>query len=105
MAAWALEWMETDLVTDCRHVAARTLVITGEPSLDRVVAVSSSLEYLSLIPGATHVTFRGTGHVGLIARPREFAALVDGFLDVPAPGGRGRPAHGRPFTAEPLGCG
>jgi pimeloyl-ACP methyl ester carboxylesterase len=105
MAAWALEWMETDLVTDCRQVAARTLVITGESSLDRVVAVSSSLEYLSLITGATHVTFRGTGHVGLVAKPREFAALVDGFLHAPAPGQRDRPADRLPFAAEPLGCG
>jgi pimeloyl-ACP methyl ester carboxylesterase len=107
MAAWVLEWMDTDLVSDCRNITAPTLIITGEPRLDRVVEVSSSLEYLKLVAGARHVTFTGTGHVGLIARPREFAALVDRFLAVPGPGGRDhdRQARPRPMTAEPLECG
>jgi len=81
MAAWANEWMRTDLESDCRRIGAPTLIITGEPRLDRVVSVSSSLEYLNLIAGARHSTLTGTGHIGLIAKPREFAAVVDRFLE------------------------
>jgi len=108
MAAWATEWMHTDLVADCGRIAAPTLIITGESRLDRVVSVSSSLEYLNLIPGARHATFAGTGHIGHIAKPREFAAVVDRFLE-------GAPAHiertapsavvGRAVREDPLGCG
>jgi pimeloyl-ACP methyl ester carboxylesterase len=106
MAAWVFEWMHTDIESDCRRITVPTLVITGEPRLDRVVAVSSSLEYLTLVPGACHATLAGTGHVGLIAKPREFADIVDRFLGVPAPEERGdQPAASRPIGAEPLGCG
>ena len=79
MAGWVREWETTDLTADVRRITARTLVITGEPELDRIVPVSSSLEYLSLIPGATHVTFPHTGHLGFTTRPREFARLVTDF--------------------------
>jgi pimeloyl-ACP methyl ester carboxylesterase len=107
MAAWAFEWMQTDIESDCRRIAVPTLVITGEPRLDRVVAVANSLEYLSLISGARHATFEGTGHVGLIAKPREFANMVDRFLGMPAPDERDsdQSAASRPVGAEPLGCG
>ncbi len=108
MAAWVQEWMGTpDLASGCRRIAAPTLVITGEPSLDRVVAVSSSLEYLDLIPDARHATFAGTGHIGLIARPDAFAAIVDDFLGHPDPPvARPKPAaRPGPTREEPLGCG
>jgi pimeloyl-ACP methyl ester carboxylesterase len=107
MAAWLFEWMQTDIESDCRHIRVPTLIVTGEPRLDRVVAVSSSLEYLTLVPGARHSTLAGTGHVGLIAKPREFAAIVDRFLGVPAHEERDgdQPAASRPIGAEPLGCG
>jgi len=106
MAAWAIEWMRTDLVSDCHRIAAPTLVITGEPRLDRVVEVSSSLEYLSLIPDARHSTLSGTGHIGFIAKPHEFAAVVDRFLDGSSwdAGDRNTAAAGR-VREEPLGCG
>jgi pimeloyl-ACP methyl ester carboxylesterase len=108
MASWALEWMRTDLVSECHRIAAPTLVITGEPRLDRVVDVSSSLEYLNLIPDARHSTLAGTGHIGLLAKPHEFAAVVDRFLD-----GTSRDAGDRNVSAasggrvreEPLECG
>jgi len=57
-------------------VTAPTLVITGEPGLDRVVNVASTLELLGLIPHARHTVLRGTGHVGIITKPREFASLL-----------------------------
>lgn len=81
MAAWVEAWMAADLASDCRAVTAPTLLITGEASLDRVVPVSSSLDYLQLIPGSRHVVLPRTGHLGLLTRPDAYAAIVDEFAD------------------------
>jgi 3-oxoadipate enol-lactonase len=83
MAAWAREWQGLDLAAECRSITAPTLVITGEPALDRVVPVASSLDYLDLIPGARHEMLAGTGHIGLLLRPDAFAAIVSDFLTAP----------------------
>jgi pimeloyl-ACP methyl ester carboxylesterase len=80
MAAWIKAWMATDIAAGCARIVAPTLVVTGEPALDRVVPVASSLEYLQLIPGARAVTLPGTGHVGCVSKPREFAALIEGSI-------------------------
>ena len=40
--------MNADLVTDCSRVTAATLVVTGEPALDRVVPVDGTLAYVGL---------------------------------------------------------
>ncbi len=69
-----------DFVTASRSVRAPTLVVTGEANLDRVVPVAETREYLALIAGARLVTFEGTGHIGLMTRPEEFAEIVGGFL-------------------------
>lgn len=81
MADWVRAWQATDVRSDCTRIRAATLVITGEPHLDRVVPTASTLEYLDLIPGARHVTLHGTGHVGLVSKPRDFAHLVSEFID------------------------
>jgi 3-oxoadipate enol-lactonase len=65
-----------DFVADARRVTAPTLVITGEPSLDRVVPVAGTLEYLKLVRGATAVTLERSGHIGLVTRPDAFAQIV-----------------------------
>jgi pimeloyl-ACP methyl ester carboxylesterase len=66
-----------DFVADAKQVAAPTLVITGEPELDRVVPVPGTREYLALIAGADGVTLEHTGHIGVVTRPAAFAELVD----------------------------
>ncbi len=58
-----------------------TLVVTGEPTLDRVVPTALTLDYLRVWPHARHVTLPRTGHLGLITRPQEFADLVTSFLE------------------------
>ena len=73
---------------DLATVHVPTLVVTGEPSLDRVVPPALTLDYLRLWPHAQHVTLPRTGHLGIITRPREFAGIVTSFLD--------RSAHGAP---------
>lgn len=84
MASWVREWQAADITADARHVAAPTLVITGEPGLDRVVPVASSLEYLRVIGGARHQVLERTGHLGLLLRPDEFAGMVTEFLACPS---------------------
>ena len=55
------------------------LIITGEPTLDRVVPVSVTHEYLRWWPSAHAATLRRTGHLGSMTRPIDFAELVVPF--------------------------
>ena len=81
MARWVRDWMSMDVMALCHRIRARTLVVTGERHLDRVVPFDSTREYLDLIPGARHAVLAGTGHVGLVSKPDEFARLVGDFID------------------------
>src|SRR5262249_10331813 len=80
MAVWVKAWQALDIAADCQRIVTPTLVITGESNLDRVVPQASTLDYLSLIPGARHVMLKGTGHLGLVTKPGEFARLVGEFV-------------------------
>lgn len=80
MARWVQAWQATDIASECARITAPTHLITGEPRLDRVVPVQSTLHYLTLIPGATFSRLSRTGHIGLISRPDDFSALVSEFL-------------------------
>ena len=64
---------------DCVKVGAPTLVVTGEPDLDRVVPTDGTREYIRAIPGAKHVLLERTGHIGLVTRPDRFADRVGDF--------------------------
>jgi 3-oxoadipate enol-lactonase len=66
-----------DFVADAKQVAAPTLIVTGEPDLDRVVPVQGTREYLDLIQGSFGVTLENTGHIGVVTRPAAFAELID----------------------------
>jgi pimeloyl-ACP methyl ester carboxylesterase len=65
-----------DFAADARLVRAPTLVITGEPALDRVVPVEGTHEYLRLIRDSVGVTLERTGHIGLVTRPDAFTDTV-----------------------------
>ena len=69
-----------DFEADCRRVTAPTLVVTGEPALDRVVSVDGSRSYADRIAGARHATLERTGHIGLVTRPDRFAEVVGPFV-------------------------
>lgn len=69
-----------DFGAACRAVRAPTLVVTGEPHLDRVVRAESTLEYVTAIAGARAVRLERTGHIGLVTRPERFAEIVGGFV-------------------------
>lgn len=68
-----------NFTADCVQVTVPTLVVTGEPRLDKVVSVSSTREFLHAIPHATSATIPRTGHIGLISRPDDFADVVAPF--------------------------
>lgn len=74
-----LEGLNVD--DDCARITAPTLVVTGEPGLDRVVPVESTRRYAQLIPNARYVMMDHTGHQGVLTQPRRFAALVSEFVN------------------------
>lgn len=69
-----------NLSGELRRVRAPTLVVTGSPSLERVVPVRASREYLDLWPHARLATINRTGHLGIITRPDAFASIVGTFV-------------------------
>jgi pimeloyl-ACP methyl ester carboxylesterase len=80
MAAWVRAWPAAMREIPLASLDVPTLVITGEPQLDRVVAVASTLEYLNVLPNAAHVVLPRTGHIGLVTKPQAFATLVGEFV-------------------------
>jgi pimeloyl-ACP methyl ester carboxylesterase len=56
------------------------LVITGEDHLDRVVPTVQTRQYVGRLRRARHVTLKGTGHLGIVTKPQEFADLVAKFV-------------------------
>lgn len=76
-----VRWAEAHRFEAPVTIQAPTLVITGEPTLDRVVPTSSTLRYVASLRSARHAVLRQTGHLGVITRPDEFAELVTRFAD------------------------
>lgn len=72
---------EVDLSDDCARITAPTLVITGEPALDRVVPVESTRRYAEAIRGARYVMLERTGHLGLVTRADRFSQIVCEFIN------------------------
>jgi pimeloyl-ACP methyl ester carboxylesterase len=72
---------EVDLSADCERIAAPTLVITGEPGLDRVVPVDSTRRYAEVIRGARYAMLERTGHLGLVTRADRFSHIVCEFIN------------------------
>ena len=71
---------DVDFVDAARHCEAPAIVITGEPRLDRVVKVESTLRYRALLPDVQVERLERTGHLGLVLRPEDFAARIVRFL-------------------------
>jgi (E)-2-((N-methylformamido)methylene)succinate hydrolase len=80
MARRVERWMDAAAV-NLSQVSAPTLVVTGEPRLELVVPVWMTHEYLKLCPQASTATIAGTGHLGLVTRPVEYAAVVGSFVE------------------------
>jgi pimeloyl-ACP methyl ester carboxylesterase len=69
-----------DFAREAARISAPTLVVSGDPGLDYVVPPDTTSAYARLIENARAVTFAGTGHLGCVTRPEEFAAIVGDFV-------------------------
>lgn len=64
----------------CPSITAPTLVLTGEPRLDRVVPVDGTRRYGEAIAGAIVEELPRTGHLGCVTRADAFAELIRAFV-------------------------
>jgi pimeloyl-ACP methyl ester carboxylesterase len=78
MAARMRVAKNVDFFEACRCITMPTLVVTGEPGLDRVVPVEQTWKYLKLIPGSESLRLRG-GHVCCLTQPRVFANALESW--------------------------
>jgi len=62
----------------CRDVP--TLLVTGEPELDRVVDVQGTLRYRDLLDNVTVRRIERTGHLGLVLRADRFTDAIADFV-------------------------
>ena len=74
-------WTDSPIDRGALRVEAPTLVVTGEPGLDRVVPTWLTREYLERCPHAESAVLERTGHLGLITRPDAFAGIVGAFVE------------------------
>jgi 3-oxoadipate enol-lactonase len=70
-----------DLAADCARITVPTLVVTGDPTLDLVVPVASTREYVNQIRGARYEMMDRTGHLGALTQPERFARIVGEFIN------------------------
>ena len=77
--------LQAELARAAAHATAPlttpVLIVTGEPTLDRVVPVSATHEYLRLWPQADVATIPRTGHLGSMTRPAALARLIVPFAE------------------------
>lgn len=78
--AQRIRWFAAFRFSDPGRLAHPVLVITGEAGLDRVVAPHLTAHYVTAMPHAQHRVIPATGHLGLVTKPRIFAALVSQFV-------------------------
>ncbi len=81
LMARRVRWAEQHRFADPGSVEAPTLVVTGEPGLDRIVPVASTRRYLDQLRSAEHVVLERTGHLGIVTRPDAFAATLERFVN------------------------
>lgn len=70
-----------DLAADAERVSASTLVVTGSPSLDHVVPVESTRQYLTHIRNSRYEMMENTGHSGSLTQPARLARIVEMFVN------------------------
>lgn len=76
-----IDWASHHHFADPARIQAPTLIITGEPDLDRVVPVDVTRRYLEELRSARHIVLKRTGHNGVVTRPDEFADELGRFVN------------------------
>jgi pimeloyl-ACP methyl ester carboxylesterase len=84
--------IRADVREEVRGVQAPTLLIWG--ARDTLVPPAAAAEWQQAIAGARLVVLPGAGHVPLVERPAEVAAVLLEFLDEARDGDGGRPVGG-----------
>jgi len=79
--ACRVQWNERYQFGDPAGIDRPVLVITGEDGLDRVVPPELTRRYVAAVRDVRHVVLAGTGHLGLLTKPAQFAGLVGSFVD------------------------
>ena len=74
-------WATGHRFADPRTITARALVLTGEATLDHVVPVQVTEQYMKELQSAQRVVLERTGHIGLVTRPDSFAEILGRFVD------------------------
>ena len=74
-------WATGHRVADPRTITARALVLTGEATLDHVVPVQVTEQYMKELQSAQRVVLERTGHIGLVTRPDSVAEILGRFVD------------------------
>jgi pimeloyl-ACP methyl ester carboxylesterase len=70
-----------DVERELAQVRCPVLVVTGEPTLDRVVPIRLTRDYHRIWPHSIGAVIEHTGHLGPITKADEFADLVASFAD------------------------
>ena len=96
----ALERVRQEYALD-RPLPIPSLIVTGEPALERVVPPDATLAYRTWLPDATVVTMPRTGHGGTVTRPQEFARCVGDWLASLPPARSSRRPSAPPMPQEP----
>ena len=66
-------------MTAARGTGASSLLADAREGLDRVVPVTNTRTYASLIRNARYELLEGTGHIGVLTKPERFATLISDF--------------------------
>ena len=74
-------WATGHRFADPRTITARALVLTGEATLDHVVPVQVTEQYMKELQSAQRVVLERTGHIGLVTWPDSFAEILGRFVD------------------------
>lgn len=74
-----IEWLQSHEFADPGAISAPALIVTGEDRLDRVVPPDQTRRYLDSLPSARAAVLPGTGHLGYLTKPHEFAEIVTRF--------------------------
>jgi pimeloyl-ACP methyl ester carboxylesterase len=70
-----------NLAEDAARVSAPTLVVTGEPGIERVVPVESTKQYLAYIPHSRYEMIPNAGHTVSLIHPECLARITSEFVN------------------------
>ena len=62
-------------------MSAPTLILTGEPGIDRVVPVESTKQYLAYIPNSRYEMIDNAGHTVTLIQPERLARVISEFIN------------------------